>query len=60
MLTKKEIKVMELRKKKLTQVEVARRLHITQAAVSNFEKRAYSKIKDADNVLSKAKLLKLL
>lgn len=60
MLTKKEIKVLELRKIKLTQIEVAMKLHISQAAVSNFEKRAHDKIRDADIVLKKAKLLKLV
>ena len=51
MLTDKEIKVLELRKQGLTQVEVAEKLGITQAAVSNFEKNAHRKISDAEETL---------
>lgn len=57
MLTDKEIRVLELRQKGLTQVEVARRLGITQAAVSNFEKNAYRKIAEAKETLKKAEEL---
>ncbi|MBN2459522.1 helix-turn-helix domain-containing protein, partial [Candidatus Woesearchaeota archaeon] len=40
MLTEKEIEVLELRAKKLTQIEVSKKLGISQAAVSHFEKNA--------------------
>jgi len=54
-LTEKEIHVLELRKQGLTQVDVAKELSITQAAVSNFEKNAYRKISDAKTILEVAK-----
>jgi len=55
MLTKKEIEVLKLRKQNLTQIEVAKKLHISQAAVSVFEKKAISKIKDAKRVVEYSK-----
>ncbi|MCC7574298.1 helix-turn-helix domain-containing protein [Candidatus Woesearchaeota archaeon] len=52
MLTKKEYQVLELRtKKKLTQVEVAKQLKISQAAVSKFERTAIQKIKNAHKII---------
>lgn len=51
MLTEKEIKILELRAKNLTQVEVSRKLKISQAAVSHFEKNATRKIKEAEETL---------
>ena len=59
MLTKKEISVLELRRQKLTQTEVARKLGISQAAVSKFEKNAVLKIRRAVRTLEIAKRLKL-
>ena len=59
MFTKKEIEVLELRKKNLTQTEVAKRLKITQAAVSKFEKNAIAKIKDAKRLLTLAEKMNL-
>ncbi len=59
MLTDKEIKVLELRQKGLTQIEVAEKLRISQAAVSSFEKNAYRKIQDAERTLEIAKRLKI-
>ena len=55
MLTKKEIEVLALKKKGLTQEEIAKKLEISQPAVSNFLRNAHSKIKDAAEtiVLSK-------
>ena len=44
MLTEKEIEVLRLRKAGLMQVEVAKKLGISQAAVSSFEKNALRKI----------------
>lgn len=55
MLTKKEIEVLVLKKKGLTQEEIAKKLEITQPAVSNFIRNAYSKIKDAEETLRLAK-----
>ena len=51
LFTRKEIEILELRKKNLTQSEVAKKLKITQAAVSKFEKNAYKKILDAKKIL---------
>lgn len=59
LLTEKEIEVVKLRKEGLTQVEVARKIGISQAAVSNFEKNAYHKIGDAQAVLKIAENMKL-
>jgi len=55
MLTEKEIQVIELRKKGLTQIDVAKKLSITQAAVSNFEKNAHRKISEAKETLKIAR-----
>lgn len=57
MLTRKEYEVLELRKKGLTQKEVAKKLEISQAAVSKFEKNAIKKILDAQKTLDIAKKL---
>jgi len=57
MLTEKEIGVLELRAKGLTQVEVAKKLGISQAAVSDFEKNARRKIYEAQEILDVAKTL---
>ena len=51
MLTERELQVLELRKKGLKQSEVAKKLKITQSAVSLFEKNAHRKIKDSARVL---------
>jgi len=56
-LTEKEIRVIELRKQGLTQIDVAKKLGITQAAVSNFEQNAHKKISEARNTLKIAKQL---
>ncbi|MGV8168985.1 MAG: LuxR C-terminal-related transcriptional regulator [Candidatus Nanoarchaeia archaeon] len=57
MLTEKEIRVLELRNKGLTQVEVAKKLGISQAAVSSFEQNAMRKLDDAVKVRAIAKTL---
>ncbi|KYK24446.1 hypothetical protein AYK26_06775 [Euryarchaeota archaeon SM23-78] len=57
MLTQKEIKVLELRAKNLTQIEVSKRLGISQAAVSHFETNALRKIRDSKETLQIAKKL---
>jgi len=59
MLTKKEIDVLKLRKANLTQVDVAKKLGISQAAVSSFEKNAIRKIEGAKKILELVKLLKI-
>ncbi|MBW2990906.1 LuxR C-terminal-related transcriptional regulator [Candidatus Woesearchaeota archaeon] len=57
MLTQKEIQVLELRAKKLTQIEVSKKLGISQAAVSHFEKNALRKINEAKETQKTAKKL---
>jgi transcriptional regulator len=58
-LTAKELVVLRLRAEGLTQVAVARRLHITQSAVSRFEHNAYDKLADAQETLAAAKTLRV-
>ncbi len=50
MLTKREIEVLELRKKGLKQNEIAKKLKISQPAVSLFERNILRKIKDSIQV----------
>jgi len=59
LFTKKEIEVLKLRKEGLLQVEIAKKLKISQAAVSKFEKNAISKIRDAKKLLGITKKLKV-
>ena len=54
-LTEKEIEVLKLRSKGLKQSEIAKKLKISQPAVSLFEKNAYRKIKDSTEVLELTK-----
>jgi Tfx family DNA-binding protein len=58
-LTEKEINVLKLRAQRLTQVEVAKRLQISQAAVSDFEKNARRKIEEARATLKLAEELEV-
>lgn len=51
MLTEKEIRVLELKKKGLTQIEIAKKLKISQPAVSNFYSNALGKIRKAEEVM---------
>lgn len=51
MLTEKEIEVLKLKKQDLTQLEIAKRLKISQPAVSSFYNNALNKIKDAEEIL---------
>jgi transcriptional regulator len=53
-LTKKEIQILELRTTGLTQVDIALKLNISQAAVSGFERSAHKKIKEAHSTLAEA------
>ena len=57
MLTKKEIQVLELRKKGLKQSEIASKLKISQPAVSAFENNALRKIRSAKKLLDIIKKL---
>jgi transcriptional regulator len=59
MLTEKEIEVLTLSKKGLTQMEIAKKLKISQPAVSNFYKNALGKIKQAEEVMKIKKELKI-
>ncbi len=54
-LTERETKVLKLRKAGLSQAEVARRLDVTQAAVSKFELSALRKLQDAGAMLAWAR-----
>jgi transcriptional regulator len=51
MLTEKEIEVLKLNKQGFTQIEIAKKLKITQPAVSNFYKNALKKISEAEEIL---------
>jgi len=55
MLTKKEIEVLKLRKKGFKQVEIAKKLKISQPAVSFFERSISKKIKNSIKILNLAK-----
>jgi transcriptional regulator len=59
LITDKELKVLQLRKTGLTQVEVAKKLGISQAAISSFEKSGLRKLEDAEEVLRLAKELRI-
>ena len=59
MLTEKEIEVLKLKNKRLTQNEIAKRLGISQPAISSFYNNALKKIKDAGEILKIKKQLKL-
>ena len=56
-LTEKEIKVIELKQNGLTQVQIAKKLGITQAAVSGFYTNAIAKIKSSYETVELAKKL---
>ena len=59
MLTQKEIEVLKLKLKGLTQIEISKKLKISQPAVSSFYKNALNKIKDAEEVLKLKKEVKI-
>ena len=59
MLTEKEIMILELRAKRLTQTQVSKKLNISQAAVSHFENNALKKIREAKKTLEVAQRLKI-
>lgn len=58
-LTEKEIEVLKLRNSNLKQNEIAKKLNISQPAVSLFEKNARRKIKDSIEILELIKKLKI-
>ncbi len=57
MLTEKEVAVLEFKKKGLTQIDIAKKLRITQPAVSRFYNNALEKMQDAEKVLEIKKRL---
>ena len=57
MLTEKEILVVKLISSGLTQVQVAKKLKISQPAVSSFYNNALWKIRDAESVIKLKKEL---
>lgn len=59
MLTEKEIEVLKLAGKGLKQIDIARKLGISQPAVSGFYKNAIDKIKQAEEVVKIKKELKI-
>jgi transcriptional regulator len=59
MLTEKEVAVLKLQRDGFTQTEIARKLKISQPAVSSFYKNAINKIKDAEDILKLKKELKI-
>ena len=59
MLTQKEIEVLKLKKKGFTQIEIARKLKISQPFVSSFYNNALKKIKDAEEILKLKKEMEI-
>ena len=57
MLTEKEKEVLKLKKQGLNQLQIAKKLKISQPAVSNFYNNAIWKIKDAEEILKLKKEL---
>ena len=51
MLTEKEKEVLILKKQGFTQLEIAKKLKISQPAVSSFYNNALWKIKDAEEII---------
>jgi transcriptional regulator len=59
MLTDREIEILKLRKNKLSQKEISKKLGLSQPAISKFEKNARKKIKDSLETLKIAKELRV-
>jgi len=59
MLTEKEVEVLKLKQEGLTQKEIAKKLKISQPAVSNFYNNALWKIQDAKKIIQLKKELKI-
>lgn len=54
-LTEKEINILKLKKKGILQKDIAKKLNITPAAVSDFYKNAVGKIKKSEETVRFAK-----
>lgn len=52
MLTEREVQILKLRSKGVKQEEIAKKLKLSQPAISNFERNANRKIKDAYDVIN--------
>lgn len=59
-LTEKEIEILKLRKKGLKQADIAKKLKISQPAVSSFENNAARKIRGANKILMVVKEIGIL
>jgi transcriptional regulator len=59
MLTKKEIDVLTYKKQGLTQIEISKKMNISQPAVSHFYSSAVKKIKESHEILDIAKKLRV-
>jgi transcriptional regulator len=59
MLTQKEIEVLTYKKQGLTQIEISKKMNISQPAVSHFYSNAIRKINESKEVLSIVERLKL-
>ena len=59
MLTEKEIEVLKLKKQGFTQIQISKKLKISQPAVSHFYKKALQKIREAEEVMKIKKELKI-
>ncbi len=57
MLTKREIQVLKLKKEGMTQLEIAKKLNISQPAISSFYNNSLKKIKDVERILKLKKEL---
>ena len=57
MLTKREIEILKLRKRRLKQKEIAKKLNLSQPAISKFENNAKKKIREALETIKVAKEL---
>jgi Tfx family DNA-binding protein len=57
LITEKEVEVLKLKKKGFTQQEIAKKLKISQPAVSNFYKKALKKIEEAESIIKLKKEL---
>jgi|APSaa5957512622_1039677.scaffolds.fasta_scaffold243203_2 Tfx family DNA-binding protein len=58
-LTEKEVEVLRLKRKGFTQIQIAKRLKISQPAVSFFYRNAMNKIRDSYETVKLAKKLKV-
>jgi DNA-binding NarL/FixJ family response regulator len=59
MFTERELSVLELKKKGLSQLEIAKKLKISQPAVSSFYNNALRKLKDAEEIVKLKKVVGL-